>query len=363
MSPPGRPTGELPSAQRESRRVSPPAHPTGESLSARREAGPIDAAGGRKVTEVVVGVLLRADSHVLLADRPAGKAYAGYWEFPGGKIEAGETQAQALARELHEELGIDIAEALPWVSFEFDYPHAYVRLHFMRISQWRGVPHAREGQRLAFFPPAGTLPAPLLPAAVPALRWLRLPSVLALTDAQALGAQRQAALAGQNRGAWVLLRAPEASAEAAQRLHADLVTAVRVRGDCLLVSSRHPALIAHSDGVHLTEADLLAARARPAGTWVGASVHDRAGIEHAARLGCDYAMLGPVNATASHPGVAGLGWQRWQQLARESPLPLFAVGGLQPADLTQAQRMGAHGIAMQRAAWPLAGCGQRASED
>jgi 8-oxo-dGTP diphosphatase len=96
------------------------------------------ASGPRKVTEVAVGVLLRADDAVLLADRPAGKPYAGYWEFPGGKIEPGESIEHALQRELHEELGIDIASSTPWVTFEFDYPHAYVRLHFRRIYDWRG---------------------------------------------------------------------------------------------------------------------------------------------------------------------------------------------------------------------------------
>jgi len=131
----------------------------------------------RKVTRVAVGVLIRADGGVLLADRPVGKPYAGYWEFPGGKIEPGEDAAAALARELHEELGIDIGPSVPWVTFEFDYPHAYVELQFRRVHQWRGEPHSREGQRLRFVDPAGELPRPLLPAAVPALRWLLLPQV------------------------------------------------------------------------------------------------------------------------------------------------------------------------------------------
>lgn len=129
----------------------------------------------RKVTRVAVGVLLRGDGAVLLADRPAGKPYAGYWEFPGGKIESGEPVAVALARELHEELGIETGPSVPWVTFDYDYPHAYVRLHFRCIYRWHGEPHAREGQRLQFVHPTGRLPQPLLPAAVPALRWLRLP--------------------------------------------------------------------------------------------------------------------------------------------------------------------------------------------
>jgi 8-oxo-dGTP diphosphatase len=141
----------------------------------------------RPRTAVAVGVLIGGDGAVLLADRPSGKPYAGYWEFPGGKIEAGESVAQALARELHEELGIEIDFAAPWVTFEYDYPHAWVRLHFARIYEWRGTPHAREGQRLGFFVPGGALPQPLLPATLPALRWLQLPALLEL-PAQSLRA-------------------------------------------------------------------------------------------------------------------------------------------------------------------------------
>jgi len=132
----------------------------------------------RKVTRVAVGVLLREDGSVLLADRPDGKPYAGHWEFPGGKIEAGEAVEQALQRELHEELGIAIGVSRPWVTFEFDYPHAYVELQFRLVCGWQGEPRPREGQQLRFVDPRRELPRPLLPAAVPALRWLLLPSTI-----------------------------------------------------------------------------------------------------------------------------------------------------------------------------------------
>jgi 8-oxo-dGTP diphosphatase len=146
------------------------------------------ATPSRKVTRVVVGVMLRDDGSVLLADRPAGKPYAGYWEFPGGKIETGEAAATALERELHEELGIGIGPSSPWVTFEFDYPHAYVELQFRLVCRWRGEPHAREGQQLCFVDPAGELPQPLLPAALPALRWLLLPpTILVARSADASG--------------------------------------------------------------------------------------------------------------------------------------------------------------------------------
>ena len=118
----------------------------------------------RPVVDVAVGVLIRPDGRFLLASRPEGKPYAHYWEFPGGKLEPGETVATALARELHEELGVEISAVRPWVVREFEYPHAHVRLHFCRVVDWQREPHAREGQAFRFCS-LDDLPAgPLLPA-------------------------------------------------------------------------------------------------------------------------------------------------------------------------------------------------------
>jgi 8-oxo-dGTP diphosphatase len=127
--------------------------------------------GPRKHTEVAVGILIREDGALLLATRPEGKPYAGYWEFPGGKIEAGETVEQALRRELHEELGITIAGAKVWKITEHDYPHALVRLHWCKVTAWSGDFEMREGQSMCW----QQLPldvTPVLPGAMPVLEWL-----------------------------------------------------------------------------------------------------------------------------------------------------------------------------------------------
>ena len=126
----------------------------------------------RKHTEVAVGVLIRlSDDALLLSTRPEGKAYAGFWEFPGGKIESGETVEQALRRELQEELGITIAGAEAWKVTEHDYPHALVRLHWCKVTSWTGEFEMREGQQMAW----QQLPLevnPVLPGAFPVLQWL-----------------------------------------------------------------------------------------------------------------------------------------------------------------------------------------------
>ncbi|MDO5690852.1 MAG: NUDIX domain-containing protein [Pseudomonadota bacterium] len=133
-----------------------------------------EQAGDRPVVDVAVGVLIGADGAFLLTSRPAGKVYAGYWEFPGGKLEAGESVEAALARELHEELGIDIdlCRVARWREQLVDYPHALVRLHFCKVTGWRGELQMREGQAFCW----DRLPvqcAPLLPGALPVLDWLR----------------------------------------------------------------------------------------------------------------------------------------------------------------------------------------------
>jgi len=125
----------------------------------------------RPVTDVAVGVLLQPDGAFLLTSRPQGKVYAGYWEFPGGKLEASESVEQALRRELQEELGITIGAAEPWRTQMVDYPHALVRLHFCKVGQWAGVLQMREAQSFAW----QQLPvqvAPVLPGTVPVLAWL-----------------------------------------------------------------------------------------------------------------------------------------------------------------------------------------------
>jgi 8-oxo-dGTP diphosphatase len=125
----------------------------------------------RKHTEVAVGILIRADDALLLSTRPEGKPYAGYWEFPGGKLEVGETVEQALRRELHEELGITIAGADVWKVTEHDYPHALVRLHWCKVRHWAGDFEMREGQAICW----QQLPldvSPVLPGAMPVLAWL-----------------------------------------------------------------------------------------------------------------------------------------------------------------------------------------------
>ena len=325
-------------------------------MSATRDGS---QAAPRRVTEVAVGVLLRADDAVLLADRPVGKPYAGYWEFPGGKIEPGESVEHALQRELHEELGIDIGGSTPWVTFEFDYPHAYVRLHFRRIYDWCGTPRGREGQRLAFFRLLDEPPQPLLPAAVPALRWLGLPTLIAevtLDDADQQLSQLERAFAQGVR--MVALRASARSfgfgaVEAfvqEVRIRADAVCGRVVLDDELarIVGAAGPAEHAIS---LLTDRSTSTLDPRPAASWVGLRTTNRAAIVRAAALGYDFAVIGPVLPKPADAIDAAIGWHGFEALSQHASMPILAAGGLELDDLAFARQAGAHGLLLPVSAW------------
>jgi len=126
-----------------------------------------------KITEVAAAVIERPDGTFLLACRPEGKPYPGYWEFPGGKIEAGEDPRAALGRELKEELGIDVRAATPWITRVYAYTHATVRLHFFRVTAWDGEPQPLEDQGIAWQRPEAPDVTPMLPANAPVLSALR----------------------------------------------------------------------------------------------------------------------------------------------------------------------------------------------
>lgn len=144
-------------------------------------AEPREGGADRKVVEVAVGVLIQADGRFLLTSRPPGKVYEGYWEFPGGKLEQGESVEQALRRELLEEIGVAIGAVHPWKVEMVDYPHALVRLHFCKVFDWTGELQMHEGQSFAWQGLPVTV-RPILPGTIPVLEWFAQERGLALAD-------------------------------------------------------------------------------------------------------------------------------------------------------------------------------------
>lgn len=308
-----------------------------------------------KIIDVAAAVLLRKDGAFLLAQRPPGKAYEGYWEFPGGKIEMGETPLHALCRELHEELGITAVTAHPWLERVFAYPHAVVRLHFFRVFDWQGEPHGHEGQQLSWQRSPLISVAPLLPANAPVLRALELPSLYAISNAAELGCEefiQRLERALQNGLRLLQVREKNLSGEALARLAAQAVQLAHCYGARVLVNGDAGlAKRTGADGVHFTGAQLHDCQSRPDFAWCSVSCHNAAELQRAGALGFDCALLSPVLPTQSHPGAAHLGWEKFAAMVAGTTVPVYALGGLAAEDLPVAQRHGAHGIALLRQAW------------
>jgi 8-oxo-dGTP diphosphatase len=309
----------------------------------------------KAITEVAAAVILRPDGSFLLAQRPVGKPYPGYWEFPGGKIEPGESTLAALKREIKEELDVEIVHATPWVTRIHAYTHATVRLHFFRVTQWHGDFRNMEDQAHVWQRVEALEVGPMLPANTPIFRALSLPEVYAVSDATELGVERfmqRLELALQDGIRLIQFREKNLPAEVAEALAAQVVERAHAHGARVLVNADAGlAKRIGADGVHLTASQLVHLEARPDFALVGTSCHARAELERAAAIGADFAVLGAVQVTRSHPDLAPLGWERFHELLLDTPLPVYAIGGLAQSDLERAQSCGAHGIAMQRAVW------------
>jgi 8-oxo-dGTP diphosphatase len=353
-----------------------------------------------KTVEVAAAVLQRPDNSFLLAQRPPDKIWAGYWEFPGGKIEPGESPYHALVRELREELGITVTTAYPWLTRVYTYPHATIRLNFFRVTAWSGELQAHEGQQFSWqflipisdrstvhshlplqeegwdgdgviTPPHASTPIPtltlplkgrgqvsvypLLPANAPVLRALELPPLYAISNVQELGEDefmRRLEYALQHGLRLVQLREKNYSRDALRRLALKILPLTRQHDARLLINEDiQLCKDIGADGVQLTGIQLTKLRERPDVAWCAASCHTVEELRRAELLGCDFALLSPVLPTLSHPGETHLGWENFAAIAAGSSLPVYALGGLTPADMHTAWQRGAHGIALLRQAW------------
>ena len=320
--------------------------PAGNALAAQRQ----------RIVRVAAAVVVHPDGRVLLAQRPPGKHYAGYWEFPGGKLEAGEEPADALVRELREELGIAVTRAAPWIIQEFVYPHAHVELHFFRVFGYTGNPVGHDGQAFAWQRPGAFDVAPLLPANTRVLAALSLPPVYGVTCAGDIGEENFLARAEEAFARGLRLTQlrekdwPAARRNAfAKRL---LPCAARFDARVLLNGSPDDARRGGFAGVHWTAAALAEATSRPRDLMVAASCHSRDELARAADLDVDFALLGPVHATPTHRGASPLGWSGFARHVGGTRVPVYAIGGLSGEDLDIAIEHGAHGVALRRFAWP-----------
>ncbi|MFD0913177.1 Nudix family hydrolase [Methylophilus luteus] len=314
-----------------------------------------------KLVQVAVAILIRPNGEYLLASRPQGKGWAGWWEFPGGKIESGESPAHALIREAQEELGITPTQIQPWIKRRYDYPATHdaeaktVLLHFFFVSAWQGELQAREGQQLAWQHPRQLNVSPVLPANAPIMQALSLPPVYAISNVQEMGetAFLQALRQQLDLGLQLIqIREPNLGQDALAQL-SEKVLALCTAYDCRCLLNGSPELATQLgyQGVHLNSQRLMAMLTKPENLLTGASCHDLEQLQKAQHLQLDCALLSPVLPTASHPGANNLGWEKFADLLSGLEIPVYGLGGMRPEHLPQALASGARGIAMQRACW------------
>lgn len=304
--------------------------------------------------DVAVAVVFNTVGQVLWGCRPEGKPYAGYWEFPGGKVEPDEAVWQALVRELKEELDITATQGGPWFRIEHDYEHANVRLHLYRVWAFEGTPKPLEQQAFTWASLGSSDLSPILPATEPLLPKLVQPALMALsnyqTDFDACANRLEQALRRIKTPVYVQFREKNLKGEPLLRAFEHCNALCRETGQFMLLNSStwlnlRGCVEELPCPLHLTEGHLLSGQFKDL-LCVGASVHSTSSLTAAFERGLDYAVLGAVKNTTSHPGQAGIGWEGFRDMALEARLPVYAIGGLGEADLEQAWLHGAHGVAM-----------------
>lgn len=306
---------------------------------------------------VVAGVIFDPQGRILLARRPEHLHQGGLWEFPGGKVDAGELLIPALCRELNEELGISVTRSRPLIQVYHDYGDKQVWLDVHEVLAYGGKPHGREGQAVQWVR-RDALSQYQFPAAnLPVVRSLELPSVCLITGefADSLDCLQRVEQALQQGTRLLQFRAKWLPSQ-------DYIAlSVQLRKLCdsyhaILIANIDPAMLpaTHAHGLQLTAAQLMTLQRRPvpAAQWLFASVHNQTELLQAINLKVDAVVIAPVQPTRTHPDAKPLGWTGLEQLAKQANCPVYALGGIDVQDLPLVRAHGAQGVAGIRAFWP-----------
>ena len=309
--------------------------------------------------QIAVGVILDAHRRLaLITRRPDQARHGGMWEFPGGKLEPGESMEDALRRELLEELDLRVLAAHPLMRVRHDYADLRVQLHVWVVDEWLGEPRGMQGQEHEWVPVSGLQERKFPEANLRIITTLQLPDIYLITpDLSHYGEEffstTKSVIAA---GARLLqFRSHQLVAAERARVLRRLSALCRETGARLMINGIAAEVMEHqAQGVHLSVTHLLGLDARPLprSFLVGASCHSAEELQQAERIEADFAVLGPVGRTHTHAGLTPLGWSGFQRLARSGrQVPVYALGGLGPRDLPAAHRAGAWGVAMISAIW------------
>lgn len=310
------------------------------------------------LVRVAVGAVIDAQGRVLIAFRPERVHQGGLWEFPGGKVDSGETLEQALRRELWEELGIVVRASAPLIRIRHDYPDKSVLLEVRKVTAFDGEACGKEAQPIRWVCPQALVGYQFPEANGAIIKALNLPHRLLITGPASspadFGLRLEKALARGIR--LVQLRLHEADEDSYLEL-ARIASKLCRAAQAQLVANTSPKLwqrLPQGLGLHLNRHELVRLESRPVGAGVlfGASCHNAEEIEQARRLGVDYVTLSPIAPTQSHPKAQALGWSAFTELAERARVPVYALGGMTEVDFGEALHSGAQGIGGIGFAWP-----------
>ena len=308
------------------------------------------------VVHVAVGVVRNPQGDILIARRPSHVHQGGLWEFPGGKVEAGESLQLALQRELHEELDIDVAQCRPLIRIPHRYPDKQVLLDVWLVEAFDGVPHGKENQPIEWRSPSELWDLAFPTANHPIIQAVNLPERYLITGSftDELDFLHKLDVALKRGVRLVQLRVKSMKDDAFIALAKTACEVCHEYGARLLLNAS-PTVVEQvgADGVHLTSERLMALSSRPLGLnkLVAASVHNQEQLEQAERLNVDFSVISPVLPTPSHPDARLLGWHGFQQLTELAAHPVYALGGMQASHLSKVWQHGGQGIAAIRGLW------------
>jgi len=311
-----------------------------------------------KIVHVVVAVIINEARQVLVSLRHQGAHLGGLWEFPGGKVEAGESALNALKREMHEELGISVFNACPYKKIKYQYPDISIMLDIWQVMAYTGKPQGAEGQIIKWQAIENLNINHFPQANVGLIQSLQLPDQYLITghfeNTQDFKLKLQQSLA--NGISLVQLRSKRSSQEEYKTL-VKISSQLCQKYKAKLLLNTNIELFNEigqmSQGLHLSSHLLNICKTRPVeeGVWLSVSCHTSADIEKAMQLQANIILLSPVKATTSHPGVKGIGWKAFAELVSEINIPVYALGGMLQMDLSDARSSGAQGIAAISSLW------------
>lgn len=310
-----------------------------------------------KIIHVAAGVIRNAGGQILIAKRPDDTHQGGLWEFPGGKLEPGESVQAALVRELHEELGIHSTEMSPLIQIRHDYPDKSVLLDVWNVLTFEGEAHGKEGQPVKWVMPEALSSFQFPAANAPIVTAAQLPARLLITgDTTDIDTCLSGLARALDQGiTLVQLRQKQWTPEQWFDYLPEVRALCEQAGAQLLLNAPPKGLVSAANGLHLTSAELRnqSRFTRYPGQWLSAACHNQEEVRLAESLGVDFVTLSPVQFTKTHPEAPVLGWETFESWVKDAKLPVYALGGLGDPDVQKSILRGGQGVAAISAWWEL----------